>query len=267
MLKLEISQDSIKDAPVETKTKLTNDLMRLLQVREKNVEMAKDWLLFLATSKFNKLTAGEIYNAFKLAMSRELKDAKGNDFELLPELSNNTTAKVLTAYMESKLLNTEYYKAKKALTKTSDEITHDEIAERRERFIEHLFEELNEKGICTEAWILYDELEQAGKIKVSNEEKKKLYADQLEVYQNELTEDRDANKGNEKFRHSLEFLMDQIKLGKKNRVVQNRCRSILVIEYLKAFCSDLSAFKNELANDNESNVCQSHDCSNQNKNT
>lgn len=253
MLKLEISQASIKDAPVETKAKLTNDLMRLLQVRERNEGMAKDWLLYLATSKFNKLTAGEIYNAFKLAMSRELKDSKGNEFELLPELSNNTTSKILQAYMDSKIINLDYQKAKSSLKKVVDEVTPELIKERRDKFLELLFDEIQEKGVSADAWILFEELEESGKIKSSIEDKKRLYSQQEVIYLSELRKDYEKNIGVEKFKHSLEFLVGQIKDGKKNRVVQNRCRSIMVCEYLKRF-QDLESLKSELANSNESYV-------------
>lgn len=266
MLKLEISQASIKDAPVETKAKLTNDLMRLLQVREKNEGMAKDWLLFLATSKFNKLTAGEIYNAFKLAMSRELKDAKGKEFELLPELSNNTTSKILQAYLDSKVINLDYQKAKSSLKKVVDEVTPEMIRQRRENFLVLVFEEIQEKGISSDAWILFDELEEAGKIKVSVEEKKKLYSQQEVIYLSELRKDYEKNIGVEKFKHSLEFLVGQIKEGKKNRVVQNRCRSILVCEYLKSF-HDLEAIKSELASLNKQDVSDSESSGNEDENT
>lgn len=227
--------------------------MRLLQVRERNEGMAKDWLLFLATSKFNKLSAGEIYNAFKLAMSRELKDSKGNEFELLPELSNNTSAKVLQAYIDSKVINLEYQKAKSSLKTKIEEVTDQEVKERREKFIELVFEDIQDKGISPDAWILFDELEKAGKIDVSVEDKKKLYSEQLNNYLNELKQDYNKNLGNEKFRHSLDYLLGQIKDGKKNRVVQNRCRSILVCDYLKKF-KDLETLKSELASYDNQNV-------------
>lgn len=246
MLKLEISQATIKDAPVETKAKLTNDLMRLLQVREKNEAMAKDWLLFIATSKFNKLTAGEIYNAFKLAMSRELKDSKGNDFELLPELSNNTTAKVLTAYMDLKLQNNEYHKAKLQL-KPKEEVSDEEKRERREKYILMVFEDMIEKGYSPDAWLLFDELESSGKVLISLEDKIKLYKEQEKIYFQEIKAEYNSNPGVPQYKHSFTYIAEQIQKGKKNRVVQNRCRSIMVCEYLKAHLKDFETFKTALS--------------------
>lgn len=243
MLKLEISQASIKDAPVETKTKLTNDLMRLLQVRDKNADMAKDWLLYLATSKFNKLTAGEIYHAFKLAMSRELLDGKGQEFELLPELSNNTTSKVLTAYIEHKKRNYVYQQAKLKLKEPYSEPTEEEKAESHERYLESLYEDLVDSGFSGYAWLLFEKLESSGKIVVDLETKMKMYREEEEKYFAEAKAEASQNRGNVHLKNTLEFLLDQKKLNKKNRVVQNRCRSILVCNYLKEHLKDYETFK------------------------
>jgi hypothetical protein len=48
-----------------------------------------------------KITAGEIYLA-KMALSRDILDDKGKEIDLFPELSNNTTGKVISAYLRHK---------------------------------------------------------------------------------------------------------------------------------------------------------------------
>lgn len=243
---MEISQASIKKCPVETKTKLVDDLFRLLQVRDKNQEMAKDWLLFVNDSKFSKLTPGEIYLAFKMAMSRELLDEKGKGFELLPELSNNTTGKVLDAYLKFKNEDASYNLAKDELKKTALEAntapTDEEKAEIREIYLLMVFHSLKEKKHCYDAWQLYEELESS--FKTSTDVKKRLYKIQEKKYRKEVA--RDARNGVPKFKQVLDALVEDINAGKKNGVVQNRCRSILVCNYLKKYISDFETFKSAL---------------------
>jgi hypothetical protein len=46
----------------------------------RNQEMVDGWLLFISTSNF-KITAGEIYLAFKMAL-RDILDDKGKEIDL-----------------------------------------------------------------------------------------------------------------------------------------------------------------------------------------
>lgn len=255
---MEISQASIKNAPVETKTKLADDLFRLLQVREKNQSMSKDWLLFLTTSAFSKLTPGEIYLAFKMAMGRELLDSTGKEFELLPELSNNTTGKVLTAYLKFKNEDSVYANAKHKLKQLAlpdiTEPSDEQKAVTREKFLFEVFQSLQQisdrkwrrantdkRMFNLDAWLLYEELED--KLTVSNPVKKRLYARQLSRYKKEL-EREVAASGNRKFHR--EILERFQKMESKSGVVQNRCRSIVVSNYLRKHLNDFETFKNAI---------------------
>jgi len=233
---MEISQDNISEAPVETKVKLTNDIIRLLQVREKNEAMAKDWLLFLATTpKFFKLTAGEIYEAFKMAMARELLDQKGNEIEMLPELSINTASKVLNSYLIWKRENSAYQLAKADLHQKYNPIyqpkqTPEEI---REEYLLQTFDEISKTNYSSSAWILYPDVEEM--IVVSVAVKKRLYNWQFKKYVKEYKSEI-KSKGNKK--HHEELLQEIIQRnnkGKASGVVANRCRAIVVCNYLKKF--------------------------------
>ena len=248
---MEISQVNISEAPVETKTKLANDIMRLLQVRDKNSDMAKDWILYLATTpKFYKLTPGEIYEAFKMAMSRELLDSKDNEFNLLPELSINTTSRVLDAYIQWKRRNDAYHKAKQELkmldapTGMSDE----EKAIAREEFLKDVFTDMISGLVHSSGWLLYDDIKD--KITTSDAVKKRLYRIQEKKYFKEYRKEV-KSKGNKKHHlELLESLMNKSKTGKFIGVVQNRCKSIAVYNYLKKF-KDYEEFKNQINGTNE----------------
>jgi hypothetical protein len=110
---MEISQESITNSTVEHKFKLSEDVMQLLNVRGRNQEMVDGWL-FISTSNF-KITAGEIYLAFKMALSRDILDDKGKEIDLFPELSNNTTGKVISAYLRNKKESHAYQLSKDKL--------------------------------------------------------------------------------------------------------------------------------------------------------
>lgn len=246
---MEISQANILDTSVEIKTKFTNDVMRLLQVRDKNEDMAKDWLLFLTTTpKFNKLTPGEVYEAFKLAMSRELLQVDGKEFNLLPELSINTTSAILIQYINYKKLNPEYQEAKKNLMLLDAKKEPDENTRQRDRenFIKFLFEELNEKEVAYEAWLLWDELKE--KIPQTDEQKKNLYKQQEHIYLVELKQNVSKNCLDNYAKEVLEIAQQKANKGNYINVVRNRCRSILISNFLKAFKGNYQDFKDAIQN-------------------
>lgn len=247
MLQLEISQVTIAEAEPEVKINLADDVMRLLQVREKNKDMTKDWLIFISTSNF-KLTAGEIYLAFKMALSRELLDSKGNEIELFPELSINTTGKVLHAYLKKKQEDVAYQRSKdklRLLNKKKEEDEEENKKKIRENFISVMYQELKENGFYDFAWIIYDNLYSLGFLVVNNEEKKKLYNEQLKIYTKE-EKDYIKSKGSFSTKHLLKDFEKEINSNKKIPNVINKCKSILVSNYLIKFTEDFETFKKQI---------------------
>lgn len=249
ILKVEISQVPIKETTVDTKAKLASDIMRLLQVREHNEAMAKDWLLFFSTTaKYNQLRPGEVYNAHKMAMSRELYDSDEKPFNLLPELSINTSAKILEAYIKYKKNNPELIKAKdELLLLGSKKVTEEQKLEIREEFIRMLFEEMQNKEVAEDSWILYDELSKF--ISQSDEQKKNLYKQQEHIYLMELKQDVLKNNGNTYYSDILKIAQGKVEKGKYIAIVQNRCRSIMVSNYLKPYLKDFDSFRNAINKD------------------
>lgn len=248
---MEISQELISKAPLETKTKLTDDLCRLLQVRSKNEEMIKDWLLFVSTSNF-KITAGEIYLAFKMALGREILDDKGNEIDLFPELSNNTTGKVISAYLKYKSQNDHYIKSKddlKRLNLPSSEISEEEKQKIRDSFLKVIFDDLVKEGFSADAWQLFFDLENSKRINISTEEKKDLYNEELKKYIPAHKEEIRL-KGTFAAKSLLKDFQSKIDSGKNLTAVQNKCRSIIVSKYLKDHLSDFETFKKAIEYEN-----------------
>lgn len=248
MLQMEISQANIKNTTADTKFKLVNDIMRLLNVRDKNETMTDDWLLFISTANL-KVTAGEIYLAFKMALSREILDSNGKEIDLFPELSNNATGKVISAYLRYKNDNTQYQLAKgklKALKSPVNEISDSEKKKLRENLLKMIFDEITKTGFSSDAWHLYSELEISGKISPSKQEKSKLYKEQLKIY--EIEEKAIIRKRYDSVVSKMHLASLVNKITSKTPVesVSNKCRSIIVSNYLKAFTEDFEKFKNAL---------------------
>lgn len=221
---MEISQVSIEKSNSETKTKLGNDIMRLLQVRDKNKQMLKDWLLFICTSKFNSLRAGEIYEAFKMAMSRELLNEKNEEINLLPELSNNTTGIVLTSYLRWKKTNDRYHYAKDKLKRDLNhvEITQEEKDIIREEFLNMVFNEIKEIKKSDSAWLLWEDV----KLKINK--RPEVLQRLFEIQKTKFIVSKPIG---------YEFLK-----GSKASV-QQICRNITVVNYLKKYVSSFEDFK------------------------
>ncbi len=236
MLQMEISQEIIAKTDTEVKLNLADDVCRLLQVREKNIGMQKDWLLFISTSNF-KVTAGEIYLAFRMALSREILDDKGNEIDLFPELSNNTTGKVIAAYIRYKEANSVYQSAKENLKKLcapKNDFTEADKETLRQNYLISVFNDLQENGFSNIAYHLYQELIDAKKIEVSDSRKKEVYKKQLQLF---MLEEKRTIKTKDAIvaKNLLKELQRKIDSGVKFEYVKNQSKSFIVSEYLKGF--------------------------------
>lgn len=244
---MEISQASITKSSVEHKFKLSEDVMQLLNVRGRNQEMVDGWLLFISTSNF-KITAGEIYLAFKMALSRDILDDKGKEIDLFPELSNNTTGKVISAYIRHKKESLQYQLSKdklKALKSPENSFSEKDKLQIRENLIVLVYDEIVKTGFSSDAHHFFSDLESKGKIEISIEAKKDLYRRQLKVYE---MEEKAFIRGKYKASLSSRYLNELAdKITGKTPVesVSNKCRSILASNYLYAF-RNFETFKNEL---------------------
>ena len=246
---MEISQANISNSIVETKTKLTDDLFRLLQVRDKNKDMAKDWLLYLTTSKFNKLTPGEIYKAFQMAISGDLRKENGDMIFFTHELSIITTGIVLDAYLKYKNEDSAYHLAKDKLKQLALPDVRNPSDEQkkniRERFLQTVFLEVKKEKYSTDAWLLYDDLEHV--IDINLKVKQRLFRFQARKYNRELEAELKASPNKKYHKGLLEQYQAKIIQGVKPAVIQNRCKSIVVSNFIKKI-QDFEAFKNIINN-------------------
>jgi hypothetical protein len=244
---MEISQEIIAKAEPAVKLNLVDDVMRLLNVRERNAQMSKDWLIFISTSKF-KITAGEIYLAFQMALSRDILDDKGKEIDLFPELSNNTTGKVIFAYLRHKKESNAYQLSKdklKSLKSPENSFTEKDILQIREDLTLSVFNEIVKTGFSCDAHHFFADLEAKGKIDLDGAGRKVLYKRQLRNYEiDEKAFIRGKYKADLSQRY-LNELMDKITGKKPVESVANKCRSILVSNYLYAF-RNYEKFKSEL---------------------
>ena len=245
---MEISQEIIARSEPDVKLNLADDVMRLLNVRDRNAVMAKDWLIFISTSNF-KVTAGEIYLAFQMAISREILDSSGKEIDLFPELSNNTTGKVISAYLKHKKESFQYQLSKdklKALKTPLNEITESEKLQLRENLLKMIFEEIKTTGKSFDAWLLYPELESLGKISPTKEEKSKLYKEQLKIYEIEEKTVIYTKRGGAMAKPVIAELMKKIESKTPVESVSNKCRSIIASKFLCKFTTDFETFKSQL---------------------
>lgn len=213
-------------------------------MREKNEEMIKDWLLYISTSNF-RLTPGEIYTAYRMAVDGEIVTPKGNRFELFPELSIITTGKILQAFTEQKKIQNDNYQRSKEKLKqigSTNEVTESEKKQIRLNLLKIIFDELSETGTSDKTHLLFTELEQKKYINVSVEEKKQKYQQELKKYipveTNDIREKRALNA-----RTLLKDFQQRIDNNEPIAAVQNICRCHYANEFLKNHISSFNELK------------------------
>lgn len=241
---MEISQENISKTSLDNKTKLADDLCRLLQVREKNEAMIKDWLLYISSSTF-RITPGEIYTAFRMAIDGEILTSKGERFELFPELSIITTGKILHSFIDQKKYENESYQRSKEKLKSvfnTRVVTESEKKQIRLNLIKIILEELKETGYSDKSHLLFIELEQKKYISISVEEKKEMYQKELAKYiPTEINEIRTKRAINA--RTLLKDFNHRIENNESIVAVQNICRCIYVNRFLSQHLENVDYLK------------------------
>jgi hypothetical protein len=223
---------------------LINYLITILNIKVSNEDEAKDLQIqmlvvsdFLKT-KFGNLTIPEIKEAFKMYAAREFSKIKV--FRILDCIS---IGEVLQAYIEFRNDSLRTYTSQKQILLSAlPEKTFEEKKEIRLKFIEMLYEEIKKDKFSNSAWLLYDEFYNSGKIKITDQKKKEIYNKQLLVY---ATEQRIeiAKKSTILSKSLLEDLNKKIKSGSPIQIVKNKCKNIIVCDYLKKNMYDLEDFK------------------------
>lgn len=236
----EIHSNSESDA-------LINYLLTILNIKVSNQNEAKDLEIQMLVvsdflkSKFGFLTIEEIKEAFKMFVAREFPDIKV--FRILDCVAIGEVLQAYTNFRNESLRT--YIDKKQVLLSAPPPKTDEEKKQIRLKFIEMLFEEIKKDKFSDSAWLLYDELYNSGKIKITDEEKFEIYNKQLLVYANEQRTEI-AKKSTIISKSLLQDLNKKIQSGNPIKVVKNKCKNIIVSEYLNKNMYDFETFKNSI---------------------
>lgn len=245
-----LSEDYPKVKSIESKQEingLLNFLITILNIKvsseEEKLQLDKQMVLIfdLVKSKFGSLTVPEIKEAFKMFVSGEFPNLKV--FRMLDCI---VVADVLNAYREFRNDSLRAYdQKKKLLIEQPKPMSDEEIKQNFENLVKLIFEDLKENEFSSDAWLLYEQLEAKGLIQISNKEKKELYAKQAKIYLLEASQE--AEKRNMPSAKSvIQDITNKIAKGKIIRSVANRCKSIVVSEFLKNYLTDFEQFRNQI---------------------
>lgn len=195
---------------------------------------------FLRT-KFGYLTIPEIQEAFKMYVAREFSHIK-----VFRILDCPSIGEVLQAYTDFRAEALRKYSQQKSnLLQAPPGPTDEQKRKIREDLLKIIKEDLEANSHSNDAHFLYDELYNAGKIKVTDLEKKILYQKELQKYNSEQRNqiERSGLASRSKL---LEELKAKIESKTKILTVQNRCKSILASEYLIRNLEEFEIFKKAL---------------------
>lgn len=226
---------------------LINYLLTILNIKVSNENEAKDLQIQMLVvsdflkSKFGFLTVEEIKEAFKMFVAREFPEIKV--FRILDCVAIGEVLQSYTNFRNESLRT--YIDKKQVLLSAPPPKTDEEKKQIRLRFIEMLYEEIKKDKFSDSAWLLYDELYNSGKIKITDEEKIELYNKQLLVF---ATEQRTeiAKKSAITHKSLLQGLNDKIQSCKPIQLVKNKCKNIIVCDYLKKNMYDFEDFKKSI---------------------
>ena len=230
---------------------LINYLLTILNIKVSNEDEAQDLKIQMLVvsdflkSKFGSLTIEEIKEAFKMFVAREFPEIKV--FRILDCVS---IGEVLQAYIEFRnesLRNYEYQK--KVLLESPKEVTDNDKKQIREQFLKMVYDELKLKKFSSDSYLLYDDLDVLGKIKISDIDKKIIYKQQQEkFFKQEKIEISTKYSGT---RRILEInnLTEKVMQGKPIEKVKNICKSIVASEYLCKYLDDFETFKKVFENE------------------
>lgn len=224
---------------------LINYLITLLNIKVSNETEKKDLqiqmlvILDFIKSKHGGLTIPEVQEAFKMYVAREFADIK-----VFRMLDCVCVGEVLDAYKSFRADSLRVYSQKKSASLNAPkESTQEDKNRIREAFLTTIFEELKDKKYSSDAWLLFDELEKANLIKISNQDKDLQYRTEELRYIKELEDSRLKNPNSTVIKNDLNTAKDLIKQGKRLSIVKNKCRSIAVSEYLNRFTESFEKFK------------------------
>lgn len=183
----------------------------------------------MVLTRFQNLSVEEIDYAFK--MDRY----SGEPVPHFQLFNAEYVAKVLKKYQDWILKTRQQNNLSISKGIESKQPSLEEILENRKKFLKIVWEENKETGLSHDAWVLYDDLVADGKIIVSDERKRILYTqirdEQIKLLKTNL------------FGSKIKVEVEKIK-SKHNKFIKNRCKSILVCEFMND-CDTFEFFEKE----------------------
>jgi hypothetical protein len=214
------------------------ELLNLKSFEEDSAKLNRQMLLVgdLIRTKFLNLTIPEVKEAFKMYVSKEL------GLKVFRLVDCVAVGEILTAYTEFKQEKVQEYQNKKdnALNSPKTIPKKEDIKKIRHELLELLFDDLNKNGSADYAWTLYDDLKQKKLIEISIKDGEELYERELILYTKEI---KDKSKDRVHFKMQMDDLQRIINSNHRVKIVQNKCRSILVCRVLRRYLDDFEEFK------------------------
>src|SRR5690606_37600139 len=176
-----------------------------------------------------------VKQAFKMYAAKEFPELK--TFRILDCIS---LGEELNAYVERRNQNIHVYNQNLLANKqnsTSLNASNEQKARLRKEHLLMIFESLKSNKTDYSAFIYFKENQ--NKIRMTNEQKEDLYNYEALKYKKEL--ELDALESNFKKSSLTEFIR-QSDEGKRNSIVQNRCRAVVVCNYLKRHLDSFETF-------------------------
>jgi len=228
---------------------LMNYLTALLNLKTSTDDEFEDFQVQMVVamdfikSKFGQLTVEEIKEAFKMYVAREFSNIKV--FRILDSVS---IGEVLNAYIQFRNQSLAPYETKKQnLLNSSYSISESEKQQIRNEFLKTIFDEISAREFSADAFHLYEDLLKSGKINPTDNEKKKLYQQELQKYIPAQKKEI-RHKGGYSSKTLLIDFQKRIDSGKPLVYIINRCQSIIVSQYLKNYLIDFETFKKSIQN-------------------
>lgn len=204
----------------------------LVGIKDPVSEINKQDIREMILTKFKSLSVQEIDYAFKLDRY------SGEPVQHYQLFNAEYVAKVLKKYQDWLLKKRQENNLNLSKIPEVVEPTPEERKEIRKQFLSNVFNDVKNTGYCTDGWLLYDDLLEQEKILVGDSVKKQMYDEQLKKY----TEELKANG----YQRSVKNEIEKLKRGDKKTVIVNRCKNILVAQFIKDFDGNYDLFYKEI---------------------
>lgn len=174
----------------------------------------------------SNFTAEEIKEAMRLYVAKKL------NIKIFRLIDSIAIAEILEAYnLYRHRVTDDFVKERNKLLESKSDPSESHKKKIFDDFVKMVYNEVLEKGYSEEAWYLFKKLEDNNKIEISNEQKSELYKKELAIYV--PAERQRIIKQNPLNGKHLVREFEKTYEGKKRPIyVQNRCRSIIVSEYI-----------------------------------